>query len=220
MRKAKILWIEGNRAEEFAFIPALRKKGYSVSVVSTGQAALASLSQEIADLVVINAAALRTSGKRICQDIHTLISTLPVVMIVNPTYSVTKKDACAQAVLILPFTPRKLINRISPLLPADEEDVIRVGAIQLNPRNRRVRCETKESRLTPRLARLLTALMNHPGEVFEREPLFREVWRTGYTEDTRTLDVHISWLRKAIEENPRNPRFLITIRGVGYRLDV
>jgi len=62
--------------------------------------------------------------------------------------------------------------------------------------------------------------MQHPGEVIERGQLFREVWNTEYTGDTRTLDVHISWLREALEENPRQPTFLKTIRGVGYRLDV
>ena len=131
-----------------------------------------------------------------------------------------EKDAYAQSVLSLPFTARKLINRITPLLPSDEDNIIRVGVIQLDPGTRRVRCDSKESRLTPRLARLLTTLMNHPGEVIERAQLFREVWRTEYLEDTRTLDVHISWLRQAIEDKPRSPRFLKTIRGVGYRLDV
>ena len=62
--------------------------------------------------------------------------------------------------------------------------------------------------------------MQHPGEVLEREQLFCQVWETGYTGDTRTLDVHISWLRQAIEENPRKPVLLKTIRGVGYRMDI
>jgi DNA-binding response OmpR family regulator len=85
---------------------------------------------------------------------------------------------------------------------------------------KRVRCQDREATLTPRLAFLLKTLMDHPGEALEREQLFRDVWNTEYTADTRTLDVHISWLRQAIEENPRKPRFLKTIRGVGYRLDV
>ncbi len=62
--------------------------------------------------------------------------------------------------------------------------------------------------------------MEHPGEVVERESLFRQVWETEYTADTRTLDVHISWLREVLETDPRHPRFLKTVRGVGYRLDV
>ena len=62
--------------------------------------------------------------------------------------------------------------------------------------------------------------MRRHGEVVQREELFRKVWNTEYTGDTRTLDVHISWLRQAIEQDPRNPEYLKTIRGVGYRLDV
>ncbi len=62
--------------------------------------------------------------------------------------------------------------------------------------------------------------MEHPGEALVRNELFREVWVTDYAGDTRTLDVHISWLRQAIETNPRHPKLLKTIRGVGYRLDV
>jgi DNA-binding response OmpR family regulator len=63
-------------------------------------------------------------------------------------------------------------------------------------------------------------MMENPNEVIERGEIFRKVWETDYTGDTRTLDVHMSWLRKAIEEDPRNPEFLITMRGMGYRLDV
>ena len=67
---------------------------------------------------------------------------------------------------------------------------------------------------------LLQVLIEHRGEVVEREDLFKRVWETDYTGDTRTLDVHISWLRRAIELDPEKPRLLKTIRGVGYRLDV
>jgi len=83
-----------------------------------------------------------------------------------------------------------------------------------------VRCQGKQTRLTPRLTRLLKSLIDHKGEVVERKELFSHVWETDYTDDTRTLDVHISWLRRAIEEVPEEPKFLKTIRGVGYRLDV
>ena len=83
-----------------------------------------------------------------------------------------------------------------------------------------MRCLSKNSKLTPRLVALLHILMDHHGEVVEREHLFKKVWETDYTGDTRTLDVHISWLRRAIELDPLKPKFLKTIRGVGYRLDV
>ena len=77
----------------------------------------------------------------------------------------------------------------------------------------------RQTSLTPRLVILLRILMEHPGEVMEREALFRQAWDTAYTEDTRTLDVHISWLRRAVEIDYRVPKFIKTIRGVGYRLD-
>ena len=97
--------------------------------------------------------------------------------------------------------------------------MIHVGSIRLDLDRKRVRCHGREATLTPRLTHLLKTLMEHPGEALEREYLFRIVWNTEYMGDTRTLDVHISWLRRAIEENPRKPRLLKTIRGVGYRLD-
>jgi DNA-binding response OmpR family regulator len=128
-------------------------------------------------------------------------------------------DLGVNAVLATPFTARKLLNRINPLLPIHGRHLLHVGPIRLDWEHKRVNCQGREARLTPRLTRLLKVLMEHPREVVERESLFREVWETAYTGDTRTLDVHISWLRQAIEEDPRNPVLLRTIRGVGYRLD-
>jgi DNA-binding response OmpR family regulator len=122
--------------------------------------------------------------------------------------------------LSLPFTIRKLLNRIVPLLPGEGQKLLKAGPIHLDLERKQVRCQGRESRLTPRLARILEVLIQSPGVVLERERLFREVWNTEYTGDTRTLDVHISWLRQALEEDPRNPQFLKTIRGVGYRLDI
>jgi DNA-binding response OmpR family regulator len=70
------------------------------------------------------------------------------------------------------------------------------------------------------LTKLLQKLMQHPGIVVERKKLFGSVWNTTYTDDTRTLDVHISWLRRSIEVDPTHPAFIVTVRGIGYRLDI
>jgi DNA-binding response OmpR family regulator len=140
-------------------------------------------------------------------------------MIANPNKPVSK-DVGADVLLELPFTIRKLVNRINPLLPLSSNKVLRTGPIQLDLERRVVRCLEKEAHLTPRLTSLLKRFMEHPNEVLEREDLFRKIWDTEYTGDTRTLDVHISWIRKAIEPNSHKPRYLITIRGVGYRLDI
>ncbi len=218
MTKAKILWIEGKRADSPSFIPAMRKKGYDVEIVSTGNEALARLRELNPDVVVLNAASMRTNGKRICRALREQMDGLPIVVIGTEDLSI-KGESCANVVLELPFTERKLVNRIVPLLPGTGKKSIHVGPVRLDMERKRVRCQGREARLTPRLALLLKTLMEHPGEVLEREHLFREVWNTEYTGDTRTLDVHINWLRKAIEKDPHKPRLLKTIRGVGYRLD-
>lgn len=217
--KARILWIEGKRADSPSFIPGLRKKGFLVDTVPTGKAALERIMEAATDLVIVDAASMRTSGKRICQDIRAQKNGLPILLIANPDRPSTQDD-CANVVLKQPFTIRKLINRIMPLLPASGNNSLQSGPIELDLTRKLVRCDEREAHLTPRLAHLLKTLMEHAGEVLERERLFREVWKTEYTGDTRTLDVHISWLRQAIEVSPREPRFLKTIRGVGYRLDV
>ena len=216
---ARILWIEGKRAEGPSFIPNLRKKGFAVEIVSSGNAALEQLLDIDPDLAVINAASMRTSGRRICRSLRESFNGLPIVLITGPDLPVGD-DICANVVLKLPFTYRKLLNRIIPLLPGDGGNMLHVGPIRLDLGRKRVRCQGREARLTPHLVHILRILMQHPGEVVERGELFRQVWATEWAEDTRTLDVHVSWLRKALEEDPRNPQFLKTIRGVGYRLDI
>jgi DNA-binding response OmpR family regulator len=216
--KASILWVEGTRTDSSSFVPSLRKKEYLVEIVPTGSAALARLVELDPDLVVVNAASLRSSGKRICNEIREQSAKLPIVLIVSPEHTVSGVTA-ANVVLELPFTSRKLLNRITPLLPGDGKNILHVGFIRLDLELQRVRCKGREARLTPRMTHLLQVLLLHAGEAVERQKLFSEVWDTQYTGDTRTLDVHISWLREALEEDPRQPQFLKTIRGVGYRLD-
>jgi DNA-binding response OmpR family regulator len=189
-----------------------------VETARSGSDAASKLSKASADLVVVNAASLRSSGVRICQSLRDKNDKLPIILILEKGNTVTKDTA--DVILNLPFTVQKLSNRIKPLLPGDGEDLIQAGPIRLDPERRTVRCLGKNAKLTPRLVMLLKTMMEHHGEVVEREQLFKEVWETDYTGDTRTLDVHVSWLRRAIELDPLKPKFLKTIRGVGYRLDV
>ncbi len=219
MTDATLLLIEGKHAEHPTFTPALRKKGFIVELVSSGNEALARLAEGfIPELIVVNAATLRTSGKRICQSLRERTAGLPILLILDEDREVEKIDA--DAILSLPFTAQKLVNRIRHLLPSDGKDSIHAGPIRLDIQKRMVRCSGKQARLTPRLVSLLKALIEHRGEVIERKTLFSQVWETNYTDDTRTLDVHVSWLRHAIEADPNKPQYLKTIRGLGYRLDV
>lgn len=220
MTNALILIVEGKKNERSSFAAPLQKKGFNVVSVLNGTEALARLPELGPDLVVVNAASLGSTGLRICQSLRDkqLDEHLPIVLILDEGRLVEK--SVADAVLNLPFTVQKLVNRLKPLLPGDGTHVLHFGPIRLDTEHRRVKCLGKSARLTPRLSSLLQVLLQHRGEVIEREELFKQVWDTNYTGDTRTLDVHISWLRHALEIDPLHPRFLHTVRGVGYRLDV
>lgn len=218
MKKTTLLVIEGRHAEIPSFAADLQKKGFDVLAFQNGSQAVSKLKQSNATLVVINAASLRSTGIRICLSLRKKDSKIPIILILDKERAVDKN--LADAVLALPFTIQKLVNRIKALMPGDGNNVISAGPIRLDLEHRRVRCLGKNTKLTPRLITLLQILIDKHGEVVERESLFKKVWETNYTGDTRTLDVHISWLRRAIELDPDNPKFLKTIRGVGYRLDV
>ena len=218
MKNTTLLVIEGRHAEIPSFANDLQKKGFDVVSAQNGSEAVSKLKQTNPSLVVVNAPSLRSTGIRICLSIRKKDSKIPIILIVEKEKPVDKE--LAESVLALPFTVQKLVNRIKALMPGDGDNMVSVGPIRLDLENRRVRSLGKNTKLTPRLITLLQILMDKHGEVVEREALFKKVWETNYTGDTRTLDVHISWLRRAIELDPDNPKFLKTIRGVGYRLDV
>lgn len=218
--KNTILWVEGRWTSNPGFIPALRKKGFEIETVSNGKEAVDEINDDIPAMVVVDAASMRTSGSRICKSIRETANGLPIMLISGREKTVDKNFDFANVVLVLPFTARKLINRIVPLMPGDKKSMEKVGPIRVDRGRRQLICYGKKTTLTPRLMRLFSVLRENKGEVVDREWLFKKVWRTEYTGDTRTLDVHISWLRDAIEKDPRKPKLLTTIRGVGYRLDV
>jgi DNA-binding response OmpR family regulator len=218
MKKATLLLIEGRHAEIPSFASDLQKKGFDVVSTQNGSEAVSKLKQTNPSLVIVNAPSLRSTGIRICLSLRKKDAKIPIILIVENEKTIDKD--LADSILVLPFTVQKLVNRTKALMPGDGNNVLSVGPIRLDLENRRVRTLGKNAKLTPRLITLLQILMDKHGEVVEREALFKKAWDTNYTGDTRTLDVHISWLRRAIELDPDNPKFLKTIRGVGYRLDV
>jgi DNA-binding response OmpR family regulator len=211
--------IEGKRAERSSFVGGLTKKGFSVISVPSGNAALSKLDNERPEIIVIDADSMRTSGKRICQSLRAAAQQTPIILILGQ--GVNEKDEFdADVIMHLPFTLQKILNRIKVLLPLKlSNDVVKAGPIDLDLTHRFVKVNDKQISLTPRLTKLLQALMQNPGQVFGRDELFKFVWETDYIGDTRTLDVHVSWLRNLIEDDPRHPDFIKTVRGVGYRLD-
>lgn len=219
MTTPKVLLIESDRANVLSFGPALEKRGYVVSLEHSTQALLKRAVAFAPDIVVLDAASLRTSGARMCRQLRAQLNGTPILLVAD------KKNApdaqCgATALLFTPFTPRKLLNGVARLLPGDASAYLQVGPIKLNLAQKRIACGGREERVTPKQARLLEMFLRAPGQLLTRKAIIKHVWDTDYTGDTRTLDVHISWLRGVIEPNPRKPRYLKTLRGQGYRLDL
>lgn len=214
---ANLLWIASERAEAYPLITQVQKKNHKIHLVNSGKDALLYLSTFTCDVIVVDAISLRTSGSRICQSLQRSSNKAPILLITDRS----QVDEIASEILIPPFTSRKLINRIKKLLPTKPHSLRHLGQLKLDVERNMVSCNgTGKKKLTPKQTSLLQMLMDHAGEVVKREDLFREVWETEYIGDLRTLDVHISGLRKAIEENMREPKVLVSVRGVGYRLDI
>lgn len=212
-----ILIVEGSRGDYASFGEELRGKGYQVTKAPSGSAGLELLDSAKPHVIIVDAASLRTSGVRICQSFRTSANSLPIILIVEKDI-VLPENNDANLVLRLPFTVQKLINRLNAYHPTDSKYLLQAGPIELNTQTQLVTCNGRQTKLTPRLVDILRMLIENNGKVVRRDPLFTQIWDTEYTGDTRTLDVHISWLRQAIEEDPRNPELICTERGVGYIL--
>jgi two-component system response regulator RegX3 len=119
-----------------------------------------------------------------------------------------------------PFTSRKLLYRVRKVAEKLGSRELRAGSLVFDPDTRTVRKGNTSVPLRPKEAALLAMFMHNPGRVLSRQELMKEVWETDYMGDTRTLSVHVRWLRLKIEDDPSSPRFLRTIRGVGYRFEV
>lgn len=214
-----ILIIEGRRGNFATFGEELNDKGYQVIKAPSGKAGLDLLESTDPHVAIVDAASLRTSGIRICQSIRIAMDSVPIILIIEKKTKLPK-NVDANLVLKLPFTIQKLVNRLHAYHPTNEKYIYHAGPIELNIRTQLVSCNGRQTKLTPRLVELLKMLIEKQGKVVDRNLLFTKIWETNYTGDTRTLDVHISWLRKAIEVDPRNPKYVRTERGVGYILDI
>jgi DNA-binding response OmpR family regulator len=215
----KILLIEHGGSRSPSFAPALRKRGYHVEVEHNIRSAIDHLRPDPPDVVILDAASMKTSGVRMAARLHTNLNGIPLVLM-SPEGTNASGDGIASEFLVHPFTARKLLNRVARLTLADRQYEICAGPIRLDTSRRAVQYLDRETRLTPKTASLLKLLIERLGRLVKREEMMRHVWHTDYTGDMRTIDVHISWLRKAIEPDPDFPRYLKTIRGLGYRLDL
>ena len=193
-------------------------EGLQVTAAHTSTVALAVCRQQMPNLIIYDSATMRSNGARTCRRLRRQENAAPIIHC-RPQGEAEPTDADADIYLVQPFTSRKLLNRIRALLPADphREEIIRLGHIILYRHKRSLYIAGQgEQRLTPKLALLLEEFLRHPGEILDRKWLMETVWMTSYIGDTRTLDVHIRWIRELIEADPATPQILTTVRTVGY----
>lgn len=221
MAKVAILLIESKAAGNTSLSPALERAGQHFRVVHTGTEAFTSIEAEGApDLVIYDASAMRSAGTRTCRRLRRLLNDTPIIHC-RAHGEVEDPSVMADVYLEHPFTSRKLLNRVRALLPADahKEEIVRCGRLTVYCSKRSVEVGNQgEQRLTPKLMRLLEEFLRHPEMIIDRRQLMQNVWKTDYIGDTRTLDVHIRWIREYIEADPAKPQLLVTVRGKGYML--
>jgi len=216
---ASILLVEKAESPIDWILQRLEKKGYKASLARNEQQAVQQATSETPDLVILNATSRRIDGPGICRTLHEEVAEIPIILILAKGQ---KGDDSMGATVILtpPFTFRKLFNRIRSILRSDEGETLQAGRLILNLGTRRVNNGSKERRLNPKELELLKVFMRSPGRVLSRKFLMKKIWKTDFMGDTGTLDVHICRLREKIEETPSSPKYLRTVRGVGYRFDI
>ena len=216
---ASILLVEKAESPIDWILQSLERKKYEVAQARGEQEAVQRAASETPDLIILNATSPRIDGRKTCQALYENVAEIPIILILAEA----KKDEevmGATFILTPPFTSRKLFNRIRSILKSDEGKTLQAGGITLSLGTRRVNNGSKERRLTPKELELLKVFMRSPGRVLSRKFLMKKIWKTDFMGDTRTLDVHIRWLREKIEENPSSPVYLRTVRSVGYRFDI
>jgi len=184
-----------------------------------GKQAVAAVKETVPVLTIIDPSSLRINGARLSRMLKRAVAAIPIIWVLDEGTSVSK-DGVADLWLERPFTSRKLLNRVRKLLPPIDRGILKAGDVVFEVSKRTIHKGDHHRRLTPKQAKLLEALMRKPGQVLSRRFLMKHVWNTDYLGDTRTLDVHVRWVREAIEDNASQPQFVRTVRGVGYRFEV
>ena len=221
----RILTVEDDERIRTAVKLALEDEGWEVVETATGEDALEAFEAEPTDVVLIDIMLPGIDGFEVCRSIRQA-GDVPIVMVTAraDTHDVVAGlEAGADDYMTKPFAPKELSARIRALLRRSRTGDTRVsryefGDLEILPDEGRVTLAGEEVHLTKTEFRLLVELSANPGKVFSREVLLDRVWGYGYFGDGRLVDVHIRRLRTKIEADPANPRHVITVRGLGYKI--
>ena len=219
----RILLVQGGNGDSVG--PILEQHGYGVAWVRTVKNAQSLLEKQFTALVIIDAPSVYGSIEKLCLLIKNTFK-LPIILIgsdeIGPesnSEDILAAAGIADACLQHPLQLQRLLSRVKKLMPEGQGPELICGDIAFYPANAMVRRKSQEHYLNPKLTKLLTLFMQHTGELITRKRLMNQIWDTDFMGDTRTLDVHIRWLREAIEEDPTHPVYLRTVRGQGYRFE-
>ena len=229
----KILVIEDDRILREALRYNLVAAGYEVVVASDGGEGLVSARQNNPDVVVLDLMLPSLSGMEVCKALRRDGSILPIIMLTARDSEIDRiggLESGADDYVTKPFSMRELIARVTAQIRRMQmiksisqnatDEILDLGELVINRASRNVTLNGKSVDLRPREFDLLTHMAANPGRVYTRDQLLHDVWGFEYIGDTRTVDVHVRWLRLKIEEDPARPKILGTVRGVGYRINV
>jgi DNA-binding response OmpR family regulator len=214
----RILFVEKDVTTADLLVPSLERKGYQVTVARSQRQALSRARSSCPDLLVLDVASFGANGYKVSEVVRTRLEDVPTILLLEKGHA-GAGDA-VESFMEPPFTSRKLLYRVRKLAESLTPRQISLGPLVLDPDSRVLSNGDKIVQLRPKEAELLAFLMRNPGKILSRQEIMRRVWDTDYVEDTRTLSVHVCWLRQKVEEDATSPRLLRTVRGLGYRFDV
>lgn len=226
-----LLLVEDEESFVDALVVGLQREGFQVRVARDGVEALELFELVQPDLVLLDVMLPRLSGVDVCRRLRTR-SRVPIIMVTAKSSeidTVVGLEVGADDYVSKPYRLRELVARIRAALrraPADAgaeddggEGVLEVGDVRLDPERHEVAIRGQEAALPLKEFELLELLLANAGRVLTRDTLISRVWGHDYVGDTKTLDVHVKRLRAKVEDDPANPRRIVTIRGLGYKYD-
>jgi len=221
----RVLLVEDDPSIRETTAMGLSREGYRVTGEADGRLALARFRRDPFDLVVLDLMLPSLDGFEVCRQIRQQ-SRVPIVMVTartDTTDVVVGLESGADDYVTKPFEIKELVARIRAVLRRVSEvtgvEQLSVGGLDINPASFQVRRDSQEIDLSATEFRLLLEMAHRPGQVFTREVLLDRVWNCDYRGDSRLVDMAVKRLRDKVEQDPARPRLIVTVRGVGYRLD-
>jgi DNA-binding response OmpR family regulator len=221
---AQVLLVEDDAAIRIALTRALREQGHAVLAVSSGMPALSSAIEQRPDVILLDLGLPDLDGSDVLSMLRA-VSEVPVIVATardDESEMVRLLDLGADDYVIKPFTAAQVNARIRAVLRragrVEEDPVITVGGLRIDTRSYEVTLDCRPIELARKEFELLLALARRAGEVVSKRELLAEVWQLAWGGSDRTVDVHLSWLRRKLGESAAAPRYLHSVRGVGVRL--